>query len=270
MIRPITCVCMLLAGASGLYLYQSKHRAQMLDREIGRTIKQTEIARERIGMLKAEWALLNEPERLSELSKNHLGLRTLAPTQFVALADMGARLPAPVAPGTTFLPPGFAPEETALPPPAVVAQAAPPPAKPLPPRMVSAPAAVPAVVHADARPPGPARPGPAPVTLAQIAPPVRPVQVAAAAPPPRAILAPVMSVAATPITARPATGSATAPGTIGEAVLRAMQASGSAPYRSPAVPAYVPASVPASVPAASSLLGGTRAALPPPVPYAAR
>ena len=26
MIRPFTCICMLLAGGSGLYLYQSKHR----------------------------------------------------------------------------------------------------------------------------------------------------------------------------------------------------------------------------------------------------
>ena len=32
MIRPITCVCFLLACGSGLYLYQSKHRVQLLDR----------------------------------------------------------------------------------------------------------------------------------------------------------------------------------------------------------------------------------------------
>ncbi len=97
MIRPITLICMLMAGGSGLYLYQTKHKSQMLDREIGKTVKQTEAARERIGMLRAEWALLNEPDRLSDLAKAHTTLQPLQPTQFVALADLPSKLPAPVA-----------------------------------------------------------------------------------------------------------------------------------------------------------------------------
>ena len=35
MIRPFTVLSMLLAGGTGLYLYQAKHSAQMLEREIG-------------------------------------------------------------------------------------------------------------------------------------------------------------------------------------------------------------------------------------------
>ncbi len=104
MIRPLTCVCMLLAGGSGLYLYQTKHRALLLDREIAHTVKQTEAAHERITALRAEWALLNEPERLAELNTQHLGLRSLAPTQFVALADLPSRLPAPLPPGSVIIP----------------------------------------------------------------------------------------------------------------------------------------------------------------------
>ena len=104
MIRPFTCICLLLAGGSGLYLYQSKHRAQMLDREIGRVLRQTEVARDRIGVLRAEWAVLNEPERLAELSQQHLGLRQLSPTQFVAVADLGARLPPVPVPGAASAP----------------------------------------------------------------------------------------------------------------------------------------------------------------------
>ena len=34
MIRPVTCVCFLLACGSGLYVYQSKHRVQLIDRDI--------------------------------------------------------------------------------------------------------------------------------------------------------------------------------------------------------------------------------------------
>ena len=48
----------------------------MLDREIGRTIKQIDATRDRTGMLRAEWALLNEPDRLAELARAHTSLQT--------------------------------------------------------------------------------------------------------------------------------------------------------------------------------------------------
>ena len=95
MIRPFTVVTMLLAAASGLYLYQSKHRVQMLDRDIGRTWKSVEEARARTGLLRAEWALLNEPDRLGELADRHLALKPLAPGQFISMADLERRLPPP-------------------------------------------------------------------------------------------------------------------------------------------------------------------------------
>ena len=72
MIRPFTCVCMLLAGASGLYLYQAKHRVQLLDRRIESTVRATQAAQERMGVLKAEWTLLNDPERLAQLASRFL------------------------------------------------------------------------------------------------------------------------------------------------------------------------------------------------------
>ena len=90
MTRSLTFICVLLASASGLYLYQSKHQAQMLDREIAHTLKATDVARDRIGVLRGEWALLNEPERLAALSQAHLGLKTLAPSQFATAAELGA------------------------------------------------------------------------------------------------------------------------------------------------------------------------------------
>ena len=46
MIRPLTLICMLLACGSGLYLYQTKHRVQMLDREIAQTVQATMAARD--------------------------------------------------------------------------------------------------------------------------------------------------------------------------------------------------------------------------------
>ncbi len=135
MIRPFTCLCMLLAAGAGLYLYQEKHRAQVLDREIMRVVKATDVARERTGLLRAEWALLNEPDRLAALAERHLALKPLLPAQFVPLADLASRLPAPVVPGSPDiamddaapLDPAttLAAQEPAPPPPAAAAQVAP-------------------------------------------------------------------------------------------------------------------------------------------------
>ncbi len=77
MIRPVTCVCVLLAGASGLYLYQSKHRVQLIDRQIEATVRATQAARERTGVLRAEWTLRNDPERLAQLAGRFLQLKTV-------------------------------------------------------------------------------------------------------------------------------------------------------------------------------------------------
>ena len=97
MMRPMTCLSLLAALGSGMYLYQEKHNAQMLDRDITRTVKTADQARDRIGLLKAEWALLNEPERLQALAASHLQLASLAPTQFARLEDLPGRLPVPSA-----------------------------------------------------------------------------------------------------------------------------------------------------------------------------
>ena len=99
MIRPLTFICLMAAFGSGLYLYSEKHKAILLDREIGRAIHGTEAARERTGLLRAEWALLNDPGRLQDMADKYLTLKTMAPGQFVQLADLSTRLPPPAAPG---------------------------------------------------------------------------------------------------------------------------------------------------------------------------
>ncbi len=94
MIRPLTCVCMVLAFGSGLYLYQAKHRVQLLDRDITETMRLTQSAQARTGVLRAEWTLLNDPERLAQLSDRFLSLKTVTPSQFTTMAELDKRLPA--------------------------------------------------------------------------------------------------------------------------------------------------------------------------------
>jgi hypothetical protein len=98
MIRPLTFLCMLSTIGSGLYLYTEKHSAEMLDRQIGKAIHGTQAARERTGLLRAEWAVLNDPARLQTMADQYLALKPMAPGQFVQMADLGGRLPAAVAP----------------------------------------------------------------------------------------------------------------------------------------------------------------------------
>ena len=96
MIRPFTCVCAILAGASGLYLYSEKHRTTLLDQQISGIVSDTQHIRERTAMLRAEWALLNQPDRLQGLSTRFLPqLGAMAPTQFVQLSALDHRLPPP-------------------------------------------------------------------------------------------------------------------------------------------------------------------------------
>ena len=94
MIRPFTCLCLVLAAGSGLFLYQTKHRAQMLDRDIAKTMKTTDMTRARAGLLRAEYQLLNDPGRLSELAGSLMPtLKNTEPRQFTTVAELNRRLP---------------------------------------------------------------------------------------------------------------------------------------------------------------------------------
>jgi len=124
MIRPLTFICLAAAFGSGLYLYAEKHRAILLDREIGRAIHGTEAARERTGLLRAEWALLNDPGRLQDMADRYLALKPMAPGQFVQLADLSSRLPPPAPPGQAIVD-DTVPDAPAAPAPQVTADATP-------------------------------------------------------------------------------------------------------------------------------------------------
>jgi len=109
MIRLPTCVSVLLAFGSGLYLYQTKHQAQVLDRQIEHTVKTITQTRAQTRELTASWTLLGSPDRLQDLSDQFLGIKPVLPSQFVAMADLDTRLPAPrilEAPSSGALPSG--------------------------------------------------------------------------------------------------------------------------------------------------------------------
>jgi hypothetical protein len=263
MIRPFTVLCLLAACGSGLYLYSEKHRTALLDRDIGRVIRATEAARARTGLLRAEWALLNEPGRLQDMAGRYLALHPMAPTQFVQLADLSAHLPAPMATPPAGIAdeddaPAPAPQVAAAPAPEVMAAGAPPdPAL--------------AVRHPMMPPRPDARPDtkPGPRLLASLG--------GHARAPHHAALADNMDQPAHGLLAHGTPLPLAAPQPMGasvyNAMARPMRVASGRPTIVSAVPSYAPSLAPGLAPGLAqsrgyvpSALGGG-SALPPPVPY---
>jgi hypothetical protein len=202
MIRPVTCVCFLLACGSGLYLYQSKHRVQVLDREIEKTVHATDALREQTRMLHAEWTLMNDPQRLQALSEQFLNLKTVTPGQFTSMADLDNRLPAVRVPDAT---PVAVPAEPAAVPIAEAPEITQPEELPRPPMVAAVPpplpkpASVAAIAPPRAPEPKPAPPRPQVAEVQPVRPPAPIVR------PPSAQIMPV-GLPARPMPA-PSTGS---------------------------------------------------------------
>ncbi|WP_368417116.1 hypothetical protein [Falsiroseomonas sp.] len=114
MIRPFTLLCFCAFAGAGAWLYQVKHQVAMKDRELVEIRRQTEQARQRLDILRAEWALLNEPGRLRQNAMRVLSLEPMQPQHFVRPTDIERRLPAALA--FAGAPDLFAPPTVAEPP----------------------------------------------------------------------------------------------------------------------------------------------------------
>ncbi len=85
--------------ALAFWAYQENYRTQTALREAGRTQARIAEARERLSILRAEWAYLNRPDRLRDLADlnfDRLGLLPLRPESF-GRVDQVAYPPAPLA-----------------------------------------------------------------------------------------------------------------------------------------------------------------------------
>lgn len=118
MIRPFTLLCFGAFAAAGAWLYQVKHQVALKDRELVEVRRQTEQARQRLDILRAEWALLNEPDRLRQTAMRVLSLEPMQPQHFARATDLDRRLPAAIA--FAGAPNLFAPPPAAEPPQAAV------------------------------------------------------------------------------------------------------------------------------------------------------
>ena len=74
-------VCLVLALVALAYvIYEGKDEARALDEDIGGLRKEIETERDAVAVLRAEWSLLNRPERIERLAKKHLKLNPARPS----------------------------------------------------------------------------------------------------------------------------------------------------------------------------------------------
>jgi len=76
---------------AALGLFHVKYEVQRLEEELGLEQQSILERQEAIHILKAEWSYLNQPARLSDLAKRHLGLAPMVGTQVVRLDDLPQR-----------------------------------------------------------------------------------------------------------------------------------------------------------------------------------
>jgi cell division protein FtsL len=79
-------ICLLLGLVALAYvIYDVKYQARGLDQDIVALNSQIDDQRDSIAVLRAEWSLLNRPERIERLAEKYLDLQSPNPDQIIML-----------------------------------------------------------------------------------------------------------------------------------------------------------------------------------------
>jgi cell division protein FtsL len=79
-------ICLVLALVALAYvIYEVKYESRSLDGDIAGLRKDIEAERDAVAVLRAEWSLLNRPERIERLAEKHLNLGPARPSQLITL-----------------------------------------------------------------------------------------------------------------------------------------------------------------------------------------
>jgi len=85
-------ICLVLGLVALAYvIYQVKYEARALDEEIASLGKEIDTERDSLAVLRAEWSLLNRPERIERLAEKYLRLAPIQPRQLVTLDSVTDR-----------------------------------------------------------------------------------------------------------------------------------------------------------------------------------
>ncbi|PPR18969.1 MAG: hypothetical protein CFH37_00135 [Alphaproteobacteria bacterium MarineAlpha9_Bin7] len=92
MSRQATVILALLFAGASLGLYQIKYKIQSLKQDLAGIQDEVWIEQDSVHVLEAEWAYLNRPQRLAQLSDKYLSfLRPVSPSQIVSFDALPLR-----------------------------------------------------------------------------------------------------------------------------------------------------------------------------------
>ena len=101
MIRPTTILAIVILLGSAFGLFQVKYRVQDLNKDVAEMDRQIEEEKNAIHVLNAEWAYLNQPDRLRTLAEKYLQLSAVTIAQLkepaLAVAEVAVADAAPQA-----------------------------------------------------------------------------------------------------------------------------------------------------------------------------
>lgn len=103
MTRNGTIVWLTLAGLSALALFPITYKVKALEDELGDINRGHAQSQEAIRVLRAEWAYLTRPERLTDLAKRHLDLVPMTGAQIAAFDAVPQPVDLAAAPGAEAL-----------------------------------------------------------------------------------------------------------------------------------------------------------------------
>lgn len=87
-------VCILVAVIAGVQLFVLKYQVMRKEKELAQIHQAILGDKREIHMLKADWAVLNDPERLRALVQSQTALKPIHAHQIIPVADIPLR-PAP-------------------------------------------------------------------------------------------------------------------------------------------------------------------------------
>ncbi len=88
MLRFVNLCLILGLVALATVIYQVKYEARSLDEKLVKLQRQIEAERDSLAVARAEWSLLNRPERIERLAEKYLELQPAHPQQIVVVGEV--------------------------------------------------------------------------------------------------------------------------------------------------------------------------------------
>jgi len=80
-----------VAAVAALFLFAVKQDVRQMEEELRLVHRDILNRQEAIQVLETEWSYLNQPARIADLAKRHLGLQPIEATRIVRLSDLPLR-----------------------------------------------------------------------------------------------------------------------------------------------------------------------------------